>query len=302
MVDAGAPEHRERVSYPLPSPLGAALTRSSLDTPWRRLAAALFDPPRSSRTQVRIDVNAEPVEAYLAATPGARRTLDVLYFVVAAGARALAQDAPALNSFLERGRVRPRETVTVSVTVPLPGDRGLLALPLRGADRPPAAELGASLRAQLLAVRARARRGDLAEYLLARVPWPLRRPLFRLARGLALAGVPMERFDLAPDSFGALIVTNMEPMVRGELLEDEGTFGAALIPQFPAARDATMLSIIPPRELAVVVQGDLVVQRRMTLCFTFDHRLVDGREIGAFVQGLARRLLDPAALDRPAEP
>lgn len=270
-----------------------------LDTPWRRVATLLFDAPHSARILVRVDVNAEPIETYVAAAPGARRTLDLLYFVVAAAARAIAEDVPALNGYLERGRVVARDGVTVSVTAPLPGDRGLLALPLRDADRQPATTLAATLRSKLFDTRARFRReGHLSEYVLARVPWPLRRMIFRAARGLAALGVPMASFDLAPESFGAVVVTNMEPMVRGSV-EVEGAFDAAFVPQFPAARNATMIAVLPAREMPVVEDGEVVVQRRATLCFTFDHRLVDGREVGQFIQSVVRRLQDPASLDRP---
>lgn len=275
--------------------------RAELDTPWRRLAATLFDPPHSARILVRVQVNAEPVEAYLAGQPDARRTLGLLHFVAAAAARSIAEDVPALNGYLERGRVRDRDGVTVSVTAPLPGEGGLVALPLRDADRQSASDLAASLRQRLLDTRARFRRGGgLPEYVLAGVPWPVRRGLFRAARGLAHLGVPMGRFDLAPESYGALVVTNMEPLVRG-YPEEEGVFDVAFVPLFPAARNATVIAVIPPRDVPVVVDGALAVQRRATLCVTFDHRLVDGLEVGRFLQGVGRRLLDPAALDHAGE-
>ena len=272
-----------------------------LDTPWRRLAATLFDAPHSARILVRAVVNAEPVEAYLAEA-GAGRSLGFLHFVAAAAARAIAEDAPELNGYLERGRVRARDGVTVSVTAPLPGEGGLLALPLAHADRRSVRGLAEALRESLLATRARYRRdGRLSEYVLAGVPWPVRRGVFRAARGLAGLGVPMGRFDLAPESFGALVVTHMEPLWRG-YPEGEGVFDSAFVPLFPAARNASLLAVIPPQPLPAVVGGALTVQRRATLCFTFDHRLVDGLEVGRFVQGVGRRLLDPAALDRPLDP
>ena len=186
-----------------------------LDTPWRRLATALFDPPHSGRTLVRIQLDAEPVEGYLAGTPGGQRAVGWVPVVAAAAARAIAEDVPELNGYLERGRVRARDGVTVSVTVPVPGQGGLLALPLRDAHRRSPRDLADALRQRLRSTRERASRGALPEYVLAGVPWPLRRGLFRAARGLASLGVPMERFDLGPQSYGALVVTSMEPLARG---------------------------------------------------------------------------------------
>ena len=244
----------------LRSYLGAPLLlRPVLDTPWRRLATTFFDAPHSGRILVRIQVNAEPVEAYLAAQPGARQRLDLLYFVAAAAARTVAEDAPALNGFLRRGHVHARTDVTVSVTAPVPGEGGLIAIPLREADRLPASALASAMRRALVDTRARLRRsGRLPEYLLARVPWPLRRGVFRTVRGLAGLGVPLARYDFAPESFGALIVTNMEPLVRG-YSEDDILCDAAFVPLFPAARNATMVAVFPPRDVPAAVGGAVVV-------------------------------------------
>ena len=271
-----------------------------LDTPWRRLAATLFDAPHSGRILVRVQVNAEPIEAHLAARPGARRAVGLVPFVAAAAARAVAEDVPALNGYLERGRVRARDGVTVSVTAPVPGEGGLLALPLRDAERQSASDLAAALRQRLHDTRERARRGPLPEYVLSGVPWPVRRGVFRAARGLASLGVPMGRFDLAPESYGALVVTSMEPLARGTR-KDDVLFESAFVPLFPAARNASLIAVIPPRAVAAAVGGEVVVQSRMELCFTFDHRLVDGLEVGRFIESVQDRLLDPAALDRPAD-
>ncbi len=272
-----------------------------LDTPWRRLAATLFDAPHSGRILVKISVDAETLKKKLDRSPGAQRAVGFLPFGAAAAARAIAEDVPALNGFLERGRVRARDGVTVSITAPVPGQGGLLALPLRDAHRRSATALAGALRDGVRAVRDRAKRGPLAEYVLAGVPWPLRRGVFRAARGLAHLGVPMGRFDLAPESYGALVVTSMEPLARGYDTET-GAFTEAFVPLFPAARNASLVAVLPPREMPAAVDGALVVRRRAVLCFTFDHRLVDGLEVGAFVQSVHRRLQDPAALDRPLDP
>ena len=247
---------------------------------------------------MRIQVDAEPTERYIAES--GRSSLDVLYFVVAAAARTVAEDVPAMNGYLRRGRVVSREGVTVSVTAPVPGQTGLLAFPLHDAHRLSASNLARSLRRRMVDTRNRLRdKGKLAEYVLADAPWPLGRLTFRAFRGLAHIGLPMGRFDLAPESYGSLVVTSMEPLSRDYDL-DTGAFDVAFVPAFPAARNASVVSVIPPRDVPAAVGGEVVVRRRVTLGFTFDHRVVDGLEVGQFISGLTRRLLDPAALDRDA--
>lgn len=272
------------------------MPRSPLDTDWRRTAAVLFDAPDASNIYVRIEVNAEPVEAYVAET-GRGRRLGFAHFVAAAAARAVAHDAPALNGYLVRGRVRARDRVTVSMTAPVPGTDGLIAVVLEDADRRPVGELAEDVVRSLRATRDRAARGRLAEYVVAGVPSAVGRGAFRVARGLARMGVPMGRFDLAPESYGAVVVTNMEPMQRG-LPRDDVSGTTTFVPLLPASRNATVIAVLSPRDKVVPVGGQAIVQRRATLCFTFDHRLVDGLEVGAFTNGVVRRLLQPAALDR----
>ena len=209
-----------------------------LDTPWRRVATALFDAPDSSRIHVRVQVDAEPIEAYL---EGAPRGVGLLHVVAAAAARAIAEDVPELNGYLVRGRVKAREGVTVSITAPVPGVGGLVALPLADAHRRTVPDLAGALRRQLVEVRSRARRdGGLAEHVLAGVPWPLRRPLLRAARGLAALGVPMGRFDLAPETYGAVLITSMEPLARA-YPKEAGVFDVAFVPHFPASRNASVI-------------------------------------------------------------
>lgn len=274
----------------------------SLDTSWRRLATAMFEAPRSSRILVRISCTAEPLEAYLDARP--ERRFGVLPFVLAAAARSLAHDVPALNGVLVRGRVVQRPDFTVTLTTPLPGQVGLVPVRLREAHQQAAHDVETVIHDRLTRNAERyAHRGAPPEYVLARIPWPLRRGLFRAMRGLATLGLPMGRFDLAPESMGAIIVTNLEPLGRGihdrDVYEGLGDFESAFVPQFQGAREATMIAVLPVRPMVVVHGGVGTVQRRLTLCFTFDHRLADGSHIGRFIEALGRRLVDPEMLDRP---
>lgn len=268
-----------------------------LDTPWRRLAIAVFDPPRSGDLYVQIQVNVGPLEAYLAGRDDLDPVKDLPFFVVAALARALAEDAPSLNAYVERGRVRARDGVTVSMTTPPPTGPGVITVRLHDAHRRAASDLAAAVRARMARRRERAAGGrQPGEYGLARVPWPFRRPLFRALRGLAGLGVPLGRLDLAPESYGAFVVSNLTPVIA-DYPAGQGAADAAFGPAFPATRDASLLVLLPPESVPVVVDGEVVVQRRMPLSFTVDHRLADGREVGALARGTGVRLLAPAALD-----
>ncbi|HDN58971.1 MAG TPA: hypothetical protein ENF20_03350, partial [Candidatus Marinimicrobia bacterium] len=48
-----------------------------------------------------------------------------------------------------------------------------------------------------------------------------------------------------------------------------------------------------------VVNGEIKIRSILPFGGTFDHRIVDGAQIGKFVMGAAKRLSNPEELDKP---
>ena len=82
---------------------------------------------------------------------------------------------------------------------------------------------------------------------------------FTLNLDLRWAGIPS-------DPFGSLMITNV------------GTLGldVAYVPLVPFSRVPILLAVGAVKEKPIVVGGDVVVAKMMTMSATFDHRIIDG--------------------------
>lgn len=273
------------------------MAQQPFDTPWRRVAAAAFEAPGESVVGMDMEIDLTALEAYRRArrAPGLR--LLPVHFVIAAVARTIAAEVPEFNVYLHRGRIRPRESLDIVLPAVLPGTQELVDVRVAEAHRKTVEEIAHDIRRQMHAYRNRDR-ADLVrqKFALARLPWPLRRPLFSFLRWLSVGcGFSLPRFEMAPDRFGTLVVTEVGRFTPG--LRVFGLRGAI----FPAAQNAGMLALAPPYEAVVVKEGEMIAQPTLTLCGTFDHRLVDGLHIGKLYNGIYRRLQQPQLLDQAPE-
>ncbi len=55
--------------------------------------------------------------------------------------------------------------------------------------------------------------------------------------------------------------------------------------------------VLPARDEPVAVDGEVRVERRLTLCATVDHRFLDGFEGGVLARLLRELLADPSSMD-----
>ena len=82
---------------------------------------------------------------------------------------------------------------------------------------------------------------------------------FTLNLDLRWAGIPS-------DPFGSLMITNI------------GTLGldVAYVPLVPFSHVPILLAVSAVTEKPIVVDGEVVVAKMMTMSATFDHRVIDG--------------------------
>jgi pyruvate dehydrogenase E2 component (dihydrolipoamide acetyltransferase) len=65
-------------------------------------------------------------------------------------------------------------------------------------------------------------------------------------------------------------------------------------PLIPAGRTSAIFTVGAIREKAIVVAGEIRVRRVLTVCGTFDHRVVDGYHLGRISSKLKAVLESPA--------
>jgi hypothetical protein len=235
----------------------------------RKLAIATWTRPTEGLILGRVTVPAGPVEEYAAS-----KGVSLVDVVVAAGGRALAQ-AEGLNGRLVFGRFVPHPQADLSVRrVDAHGARTAI---VRSADLRSPAEI-ADLLAGAPSIAAPA--------WLDALPTLFARPILRLISFL-VAGLGHAAFGLPPRPHGGAMLTVLDAPELDE----------AWAPPPPFASPAIHVLLLPPRDEPVARDGEVHVERRVTLCATVDHRFLDGFEGGVLTRLLRELLEDPTRLD-----
>lgn len=260
---------------------------------WRRLSTAMWDEHVSPQVLGFDDVDMTELNALIASLrEGGGEHVTVTHFVIKAIGTVMARH-PDLNVLLVRGRPMQRTTVDVFVQVAIPKTEGhgaadLSGVQVRDVDQKSVFDIARELRERAERVRV----GDdqqmeRAKRSMDRVPRPLLRWMVRFLSGLSFdRGLDLSRIGVKPDAFGCAMVTNC------------AGFGvnAGFAPLVPAARTPVILLLGRTEPRPVVRDGQIVARPIMRFCGTFDHRLLDGYQIGVISRELCSLLESPAQL------
>ncbi len=259
------------------------------NTPWRVTAAAIYTTPTDSRVYGTLDIDVTDAQRFITEKREQGVKLTMVHIVTAALARAVAFDVPEMNCFIRRGAVVGREHIDVMVPVSVGGESGVTSAIIRDAH----ARTVSSIAEELRGKASRGRRGIESKaaqnkYMLNRIPWPLRRPVFRFLKWITVdLGVEIPKLGLSAHSFGSFVVS------------DIGTFGLAtgMTSLMPAAKVPAVVVLGKVEQKPVVRGGEVVIRTILPLTGTFDHRIVDGLQIGKLARGLKRCFRKPEWLD-----
>ena len=264
------------------------------NTPWRVTAAAIYTAPSDSRIYGSLDIDVTDAKRFMDEKRSSGTKITMVHITTAVLARAVAFDVPELNCFIRRGRVVGRKRLNVMVPVMLDSASGVTSVLVNDAHARPVSDLAVDIRE--LARNSRSGKESKAsknKYLLNKIPWPLRRGVFKLLKWLTVdLGVELRPLGLSSDSFGSFIVS------------DIGSFGltsgtAAL---FPAAKIPAVIIMGKMEDKPVVRDGEIVIRTILPLTGTFDHRIVDGMQIGKLGRAIHRNFARPEWLDEiPSE-
>ena len=215
--------------------------------------------------------------------------LDMVHMTTAVLARAMAFDAPEMNCFIRRGAVVGRENLDVMVPVQVGGDAGVTPAIIRDAHARRVSDIAEEIREKAARSRAGSEiRAAKNKYVLNRIPWPLRRPVFRILKWITVdMGIEIKALGLSAHSFGSFVVS------------DIGSFGlnTGMTALMPAAKVPCVIVLGKIEEKPVVRNGEIVIRTILPLTGTFDHRVVDGMQIGKLARGIKRGFRKPEWLD-----
>lgn len=258
------------------------------NTPWRVTSAAIYTTPTDSRVYGTLDIDVTDAEQFMRERREAGVKITMVHLATAVLARAVAFDVPEINCFIRRGGVVGRKRLDVMVPVAMGGE-GVTSVIVKDAHARAVSDIADEIRGK----SASARQGDETKaaqnkYLLNRIPWPFRRPAFRFLKWVTVdMGFEIRALGLSANSFGSFVVS------------DIGSHGLAtgMTALMPAAKVPAVIVLGKTEEKPVVRNGEIVIRTILPLTGTFDHRIVDGAEIGKLARGIKRNFRKPAWLD-----
>ncbi len=261
----------------------------TFNTPWRVTSAAIYTTPTDSRVYGTLDIDVTEAKRFIDEKREQGIKLTMVHMATAVLARAIAFDVPEMNCFIRRGAVVGREHMDVMVPVQVGGDAGVTPAIVRDAHARRVTDIAEEIRRKASQSRDGTEiKAAQNKYLLNRIPWPLRRPVFRILKWITVdMGLEIRALGLSAHSFGSFVVS------------DIGSFGlnTGMTALMPAAKVPCVVVLGKMEEKPVVRNGEIVVRTILPLTGTFDHRIVDGAQIGKLARGIKRNFRKPAWLD-----
>jgi pyruvate/2-oxoglutarate dehydrogenase complex dihydrolipoamide acyltransferase (E2) component len=262
-------------------------TQSNND--WRVLTSVIYRKPRDSKIFGSVEFDVTEVEAFINARRQTGLKITLTHIFMLALARGIREEAPEINSYVRRGRIIQRNSVDISLTVLLGGGQQLTSVKIAGAERLSLRELSVRLQAEIQ----NARKGQGTEIkrvknLVVRIPWPLRQWVADLIRWLTVDwGIPLPFLGVSPESFGSFLLSNL-----GSIGLDVGYPALA-----PFSNVAMVVNQGSVSTKAVVVDGQIVPRRMITISAALDHRVVDAAQVGRLFNYVRRILKKPEVLE-----
>ncbi|MDX1404236.1 MAG: 2-oxo acid dehydrogenase subunit E2 [Woeseiaceae bacterium] len=263
------------------------------NTPWRVTAAAVYTTPTDSRVYGSLDIDVTDAVQFIAAKREAGVKLTMTHLVTAVVSRAVAFDVPEMNCFIRRGKVIGRQCIDAMVPVAMDDRGGVTSLIVKDAHAKTVSDIAGEIRNKAKSARG----GDEAKaarnkYLLNRIPWPFRRPVFLLLKWITVdLGIEIRALGLSAHSFGSFVIS------------DIGSHGlkTGMTGLMPVAKIPAVIVCGKVEEKPVVRNGEIVIRSMLPLTGTFDHRIMDGAQIGKLARGIRRNFRKVAWLDEVPE-
>jgi pyruvate/2-oxoglutarate dehydrogenase complex dihydrolipoamide acyltransferase (E2) component len=260
------------------------------DTPWRRVAAAMYQKPVDSKIFGAVEIDVTELEAYIARKRQEGLKITLTHIFLLATARAFREEIPEFNCIIQRGRAVARRQIDATLSVLIRGDSEMGSIRVSRADELTLAELAEQLALEMNKTKKGAENNTMRfKALLAAVPWPFRGWLLGLIRKITVDwGLSFPRAGITADSLGSFVLTNI-----GSIGLDMG-FPAML----PAANVSLVLVVGGVNTKPWVVDGQITPRRILSLGAALDHRVVDGVHGGKLFRYLKRVLRRPEVLEQ----
>ncbi len=265
------------------------LSRIPVRHAWRRIAMADWKDPNDPTVYGTLEVDCTAALAYLAELR-ARQDVKVTITHLVGRAVALAIAAqPEVNCRISLGRLLQRDTVDIFFQVSSEGGADLSGAKVDRVSDLSAIELAKALNERAERIRQRDDpQFETARRLMKVLPGPALSVVLKASSAVVNhldVGIPS--MGLPRDPFGSAMITNV-----GSFALETG-----FAPLVPMSKVPLILLVGQVRQRPAVVDDQVVPRPLITLCATFDHRLMDGYQAGKLAQTVKAYLADPAAFE-----
>jgi pyruvate/2-oxoglutarate dehydrogenase complex dihydrolipoamide acyltransferase (E2) component len=264
------------------------------DTPWRRMSAVIYKPALDARSYGTFEVDASKALQFIEDKKAQGIPVTMTQFFAGVLSRAIMEEVPHCNAYIKRGKVFPRPTMDIFISVNMSGKEEMGGFVIRRCNEKTIDEICAEMAEKVRKTRNKEESGATRnKYALAKIPWPLRRWIFVLIRFITVTmGWPLKFMKLDANSFGSAMISNI------------GThnlhFGFGAL--FPAANLPLLLIMGKVEKKPVVRDNEIVIRDILPLAATLDHRIFDGAHGGMVANAIVKYFDNPELMDIKGKP
>ena len=256
-------------------------------TPWRKISVGSWKPVGDSQVYCELDLNAEPALAAIEAhNRSSAQKITMTHFAGKVLGQVL-KEAPELNSIVRFGKIYPRRNVDVFFHV-VQADKDLSGHVVREIDKKNLAQISSELQRGASEIRT----GNDKNFKKIKNSWR-RIPSFAAGFVLDFIGfvfyscnLHLKGLGVPKDAFGSMMLTNI-----GSL-----GFESAFVPLPPYSKVPFVVALGKVVDRVCAENGQAVVRRRISLCCTFDHRIIDGAHGAVMAEKIRHYFANPSEL------
>lgn len=256
---------------------------------WRKISMGSWKPNGDSHVYCELVMNAAPAISKIAElSEKSGKKITMTHFMGKVMGQVL-KDVPDLNALVRLSNIYPRRDVDIFFHVAV-AETELSGHVVRNIDQKKMEDIATELTGNVMKIKT----GEDATFKKIKDSWNAI-PSFAAKCVLGLIAfvsytlnINIKGSNIPRDCFGSMMITNI-----GSL-----GFSSAFVPLAPYTRIPLILALGKTEWRPTCLEdGSIISQQQISLCFTFDHRLIDGARGAKMAYAIRKYLENPDLLD-----